>query len=809
MPPSARADLPEQLEAEDAVTVAILEDQVQAASLHHVHARKLEVEQLELLQSLVAVLSTGRPGTTPPKVCVPVDRHVPVAPLDTQLPLGGLGHDVQRNQGLGRRPYVGHRSLQVGSAPADVNGPGAAVRCSWRRGRWNDQDTADIVARPRPAGGAGGEDLDFALLFDDFRTLHPLANDRSSRARPPHDEPRLTGPCSMFFWDVDDNEEAGTARPIGLRGMAARMGPLMRPHRGRLGLAAALLLVATAGDVAGPLVLRYLIDVAIPSGSVKALAGGAVLFLALFLIAKGATYKTIVVVTRAGLRIVAGLKRRLFDHVLGLSMGYFDQNPPGRLLARVESDTERLLALFSQVALALIGSLVILVATLCVMFATDWRITLAVLCILLPLAVLNVLFVRYLRPFFGRARTAYAGLSSFLTDHIQAVPVVQAYSLEAHASTEMERWNRERIRTEMAADMRAYPYWGLIAAVEVVVVMLVLYVGSQQVFGEAMGIGTLVLFIEYSRRLFEPILAFSEQLGFVQRAFASADRVFDVLETPSQTPERPGASDRSPRDFRELRFEDVRFSYDDGPPAVDGVSFSIRRGEHVALVGRTGGGKSTIAKLLMRFYESQEGRITVDGMDVRDFTHEAWRRVIGLVPQDIHLFPGSIRENLTVLEGKETDERLVRALEVVQATDLVARRKKGLDAPLGESGQTLSQGERQLLCFARAVVRDPPLLLLDEATSSVDPGTERRLQAAVQRLLAGRTALTIAHRLSTVVSADRILVVHGGRIVAEGRHEELIETSRLYSELCRLQLREDPRAGGSSNERALRTGESS
>ncbi|MFW5878319.1 MAG: ABC transporter ATP-binding protein, partial [Myxococcota bacterium] len=377
-------------------------------------------------------------------------------------------------------------------------------------------------------------------------------------------------------------------------------------------------------------------------------------------------------------------------------------------------------------------------------------------------------------------------------EHIQATPVVQAFGLHAHAGNEMQRWNSRRIRTEMAADMRAYPYWGLVSAIEVVVVMLVLYVGSKQLFGQAMGIGTLVLFIEYARRLFEPILAFSEQLGFVQKAFASADRVFEVLETPSRTPDRPGASTETPRDFERVAFEKVSFSYDDGPPALRNVSFEIRRGEHVALVGRSGGGKSTIAKLLMRFYEPSEGRISVDGTDLRELTHEAWRRAVGFVPQDIHLFPGTIRDNLTVLDETISEERLQRVLEVVQAKDLIARREKGLDSSIGEGGQSLSQGERQLLCFARAIVRDPPLLILDEATSSVDPGTERRLQEAILRLLAGRTALTIAHRLSTVLSADRILVVSDGRIVAEGKHEELVRKSDLYRELCRLQLREEP-----------------
>ncbi|MHC4829002.1 MAG: ABC transporter ATP-binding protein [Planctomycetota bacterium] len=603
-----------------------------------------------------------------------------------------------------------------------------------------------------------------------------------------------------YFWrEPDESEEV--ARAIGFRPMLARIAPWFAPHKKTLLIGLALMLVATVGDVAAPLMLRQLIDVDIAAGSRRGIVQSAGIFLGLILVARALTYLKIVLVARMGLTIISQLKQKLFRHVMSLSMAFFDKHPPGRLLARVESDTERLLILFSEVGLALIGSLAILFATLGVMAWTNWRITIGVIALLTPIAILNVIYLRYLRKFYARSRKVYAALVGFLSEHLQAVPILQVFALRQAAERRHAEKNQERVRADLAADFRAYGYWGLLSAVEVVVVMLVLYLGSQRLFGEAMGVGTLILFIEYSRRLFEPILAFSEQLNFMQRAFASADRVFEVLETPSATPEREDAIRTPPRRFDALTFEDVSFEYEGGVRALEGVDLRVQRGEHLAFVGHSGGGKSTLIKLLMRFYEPTGGAITVDGCDLRAFAHEAWRSTVGLVLQDIHLFPGTVRQNLTMLREDISDEDIFRALDVVQARDLIEKLDGGLDAKLAEGGQNLSMGERQLLSFARAIVRDPEILLLDEATSAVDPGTERRLQQAMLRLMEGRTAITVAHRLSTVMASDRIVLIHQGRIEAIGSHRELLTQSPRYQELCRLQLeatsdREDPPGSG-------------
>jgi ATP-binding cassette, subfamily B, multidrug efflux pump len=297
-----------------------------------------------------------------------------------------------------------------------------------------------------------------------------------------------------------------------------------------------------------------------------------------------------------------------------------------------------------------------------------------------------------------------------------------------------------------------------------------------------------VLFVEYTRRLFFPLLMFAEQIQFLQRAFASADRVFGILSTESTVADALGTVDHLPRDWKTLSFDRVTFDYAEGSRALEEVSFTVRRGETVALAGPSGGGKTTVTSLLLRFYEPTSGAILLDGVDIRRFSLRAWREAIGLVLQDIHLFPGTIGDNLRVFADGIPDERLAGAVRSLGAEEILSRLPQGLSTDLAEGGQNLSMGERQLVSFARALVRDPQILVLDEATSSVDPGTERKLQESVERLRRGRTSLVVAHRLSTITAADRILVLQRGHLVEEGTHRELYEQDGIYRGLFDLQF---------------------
>ncbi len=594
----------------------------------------------------------------------------------------------------------------------------------------------------------------------------------------------------MWWQDRELPEDEQHVRHLPAREMLARVRPLFRPHLSKLAAGVALLLLSVAAELAGPLVLRHLIDHDIGGGNRDGVLGSALLYAGLFIVGTIANYGQVVFLTKMGLAIVTELKESLFHHVMGLSMAYFDRNSPGKLLARIESDTERLQVLFSEVAIAVLRTAVLLVGALAVMFSSSPRVTLGILLFATPVAIGTVYYFQWMRGIYRRLREMVARISGFVSEYVGGVPIVQVFGYEDHARRRLGELNDDKVRTEKLSSLYQYGFWGALTAIEVVAVILLLYLGSGRLLGVTLTVGTLILFVEYTRRIFHPLAMFSEQLGFIQRAFASADRVYSVLDTPSQTPDRPDAAEIVPDDWQEVRFDDVSFEYTQGTKALDSVSFRIRRGERVALVGLSGGGKTTITNLLLRFYEPTTGAVALDGVDIRDYRQRAWRARIGLVQQDIHLFPGTVGDNLRALVDEIPVSDLERAAATVGADEVIARLPKGLDEVLSEGGANLSMGERQLLSFARAIVPNPDLLVLDEATSAVDPGTERRLQASMERLLSGRTALVIAHRLSTVVSADRILVVHGGKLVEEGSHTELYAQDGVYRDLFDLQFKQ-------------------
>jgi ATP-binding cassette subfamily B multidrug efflux pump len=589
----------------------------------------------------------------------------------------------------------------------------------------------------------------------------------------------------MYFEDDFQDEEE--PRKLPLRELYRGMRPLAAPHVPAFALAAALLLVAVGGELCGPLILRRIIDVAIPAGSVSQTVLLALLFAAVFGVTMALSYMQVMVATKLGLAIVRDLKEKVFAHMLTLSQSFFDAFPSGKLMARVESDSERVRMLFSEVGMAILRSISMMVGTLTIMAVTDLKITLSVLALVTPIALLIVPVLKYMRKLWGKVRASYSRIAGLVSEYVRSVPVLQVFAAEKVARDRLSGEGRRFLRLEVRASLWEYGFWGFLGSCELAAVAIILSAGRGGVVAGAITVGTVVLFVEYTRRLFAPIVQFSETLSQIQRALASSDRIFGILNTRTLTPDGDCGEEDFPQDWKEIRFEKVWFRYGE-EWALRGVSFTVSRGAVIALVGASGGGKSTIVSLLMRFYEPQEGRITIDGNDIRSFRLDVWRRRLGLVLQNVSLFSGTLGENITVFDPSYGEAEQEEALRTVEADDLMDRDSEGLAAEISEGGLNLSMGERQLVSFARAVLRKPDILVLDEATSSVDPGTERRIQKALGSMLKGRTALIVAHRLSTILGADTILVISGGGIVEQGSHSELLEQDGIYAGLFRLQF---------------------
>lgn len=493
------------------------------------------------------------------------------------------------------------------------------------------------------------------------------------------------------------------------------------------------------------------------------------------------------VMSRVGVSMVVQLKEDLFRKVLTLDPEFFRDTPPGKLIARVESDTESLKLLFSTTALQLLRVTLSVTGVLACMLVFDARTTLVVLPLLVLLAIATVVFVRVIRRFHHRAMRLLAAITGHVTEYVQGIEVVRHFDYEPHAEARLDELQNDRLRAYVTADFIGYGFWGLFAGCEVLAAALVLWVGVGQIAAGVMTIGTLVIFLEYLRQVFTPLAILSEFVAQIQRGFVAAGRIFGILNLQPAAPDPVDATQVTALADR-VRFEQVRFAYDGGPEVLSGVSFEIPRGKRVALVGPSGGGKSTIVKLLLRFHEPTSGRITLDGVPLPTCARSSWRARLGVVPQDVFLFPGSLRENITVFDAALPEADVQRACQTVHADRLIELLPGGLNGSLAERGENLSHGERQLVSLARALVHRPELLILDEATSSVDPKTEALIQSSLEGLLADHTALIVAHRLSTIRQCDEILVVEGGQIVERGTHEQLWEAEGAYRALAQSQL---------------------
>ena len=598
------------------------------------------------------------------------------------------------------------------------------------------------------------------------------------------------------------------------RRLAARLWVAARAHRPLLSATLALYPAIALAELSQPYLLKIAIDDHILAGDWVGLSLTAAAYAATLALLYGLRMLEAYLMALVGQRVTHDLRNALFGHLLRLEAGFYDRNPVGRLMTRVLNDVEAVSEAFTSGLLAIAADVITLAGVVAVMLWMDWRLALVTFAIVPVLGAAAAYFRIRARDAYRQARRRLAALNAFLQESLQGVAVIQLFARERHEHAIFRRLNRDYRRAMFSSTIFEATLYASVEALGAVALALLIWYGGGQIGAGVLSFGALVAFIQYTNRFFLPIRDLGAKYTVMQSAMASAERIFGLLERPpaivspadGNTADRadgattlslrpptslpdhavPATINSGEADVPAIEFSAVSFAYDAASILRD-CSFRVAAGEHVALVGATGEGKSTCARLLIRAYDVTSGRVLVDGVDVREWDLARLRRRVGTVFQDTVLFAGTVADNVT-LGAALPPGALARALDTARARDFVEALPRGVEEPLGERGANLSHGQRQLLAIARALVYNPAILVLDEATSSVDPESEWRIREAMQRLLAGRTSITIAHRLSTVQHADRILVLHRGRVHEEGTHAALVRGGGLYARLWELGL---------------------
>jgi ATP-binding cassette subfamily B protein len=560
---------------------------------------------------------------------------------------------------------------------------------------------------------------------------------------------------------------------------------LLRPYRTRVVLMLAALLVATAAALAPPYLAGRAIDDGIQDGDTGALT----VVLIAFLVAAGlnwaATYGQTYLVNWVGQRALADLRTRVFSHLQSLSIGFYSRNRTGVLISRLTNDVQALDQLVSDGVVTLFSASLTLIGTAAVLLFLDPELALVTFAVFPVLAVGSLLFRIASSDAYRLTREKIAAVTAYLQETLSGMRIVRAFGQEPRHVSRFGELNDEHREVNMRTVKLNATYFPGVEMLSAVATAVILLYGGSQVSAGAIEIGVLVSFVLYVQTFFDPIQQLSQLYTTYQAGMAALDKIFGLLD---EEPDLRDAADaiELPRVRGEVRFEHVSFSYTGaGAPALRDVSLTVPPGQTVALVGATGAGKSTLAKLVARFYDPDSGRVLIDGHDLRQVTEHSLRSQLGVVPQEGFLFSGTVAENIAFGRPGAASDEIEAAARAVGAHDFIDRTPEGYETQVGERGGHLSAGQRQLVAFARAAAADPRLLILDEATSNVDVHTEARIEHALRRLLAGRTAIVIAHRLSTIRDAGRIVVLDGGQVAEQGTHHELLKADGAYARLYR------------------------
>jgi ABC-type multidrug transport system fused ATPase/permease subunit len=562
---------------------------------------------------------------------------------------------------------------------------------------------------------------------------------------------------------------------------------LVLPYKWRAIISLLLVILTAASQGASPYLIGVAVDKFISKGDATGLGGIVLALIGVFLIGMIATRYQIYLINQVGQSILADLRQRVFTKVESLSLQYLESKQAGELMSRLVNDIDALNNFFSQGLAQMIGQFFTLVGIGIAMLILNWQLGLAVLVMVPILLLVTNLFSRLARNAFRKTRTTIGDISAELEEEISGVKVAQAFNrtdVNVRKFAERNAANRDANISATAVTSGFAPTMDVLSTVDMA---LVAGLGGAMVIAGTSSVGVVVAFLQYVQNFFRPIQQVAQLWTSAQSAFAAAERVFDLLEVAPSVGDNPAAK-ILPAIHGKIEFKDVSFQYEEDQPVLEKVSFVANVGQMVAIVGPTGAGKTTIVSLLARFYDVTSGSVLIDGIDVRDVTQKSLRSQMGIVTQEPFLFSGSILENIRYGRLDATDEEVMSAAVAANADDFICKLPKGYQNDVGERGKLISQGQRQLISIARAVLANPRILILDEATASIDTRTEVLIQSALQGLLKGRTSFVIAHRLSTVRSADQVLVISDGVISESGTHTELIAKNGMYADLYQRQF---------------------
>jgi ATP-binding cassette, subfamily B, multidrug efflux pump len=576
-------------------------------------------------------------------------------------------------------------------------------------------------------------------------------------------------------------------KPKDRKRVVLRMVGLLKPYMGLVMAAMGMVILAAAAQGASPYLIGVAVDEMITTGNTAGLAQIMLALGATYLVQLAATRYQIIYMAKAGQQLLADLRQRVFEKLESLSLQYLESQQAGDLMSRLVNDIDALNSFFSQALIQMIGSLFALLGISVAMMLLNWQLGLTVLVMVPLLLFVTNVFSRWARRAFRRTRETLGDVSAGLEEELGGVKVAQAFNRTGENIRRFAQRNAANRDANVNATAVTSAFTPAMDVLSMVDMALVAAVGGALAISGTISVGVVVAFLQYVQNFFRPIQTVAQMWTSAQSALAAAERVFDLLDRDPDVQDVAGAIEMKPI-HGEVTFSDVSFSYRDGTPVLQEVSFTAKHSQTVAVVGPTGAGKTTLVSLLARFYDVTGGQVLIDGTDIRSVQQRSLRRQMGIVTQDPFLFSGTLMENLRYGRLDATDEEVFEAARISNADEFIRRLPNGYETEVGQRGSLLSQGQRQLIAIARAVLANPRILIMDEATASVDTRTEVMIQEALKKLLEGRTSFVIAHRLSTIRNADLVLVIDDGKIVERGRHAELIEKGGLYADLYNRQF---------------------